>query len=365
MAVHKPRGVLVSRVSEGGAPTLFSLLPQPFQRWYAVGRLDKDSEGLLLVCNDSWVAQRLMDPGGLPKTYLVTVQGFPSEEALARLRAGGFELDGRRVRPMEVHVLAKAPRGGTRVLVVLHEGINRQIRRCFALFGHRVRRLQRVAVGPVGLGELEPGSWRELSPEEVCRLLEGAGLAPNARGDQKPAFGSGKTEPAALTIISGGQTGVDRAALDVALELGLPCGGFCPRGRKAEDGRIPDRYPLVELASSSYAERTRVNVETADATLIFSPSPLSGGTLLTAQLCATLGKPFLVVEPGDPQALLRARQWLSQVAPRVCNVAGPRESQCPGIYAEALTFLRALFLGLQAGGGIGREKPGEKEGPSR
>lgn len=177
LAVHKPRGVVVSRVGEGGAPTLFSLLPDPYGRWFAVGRLDKDSEGLILLCNDSRVAQHLMDPGVLGKTYLVTVRGLPSEEALDRLRAGGIELDGRRTLPMEVQRLGKAPRGGTRLVVVLHEGINRQIRRCFHLLGHRVRRLQRLAVGPVHLGDLEPGQFRELGREEVQQLLAAAGTA--------------------------------------------------------------------------------------------------------------------------------------------------------------------------------------------
>lgn len=176
VAFHKPRGVVVSRVSERGAPTLFMLLPEEFRGFYAVGRLDKDSEGLILLCNDSRVAQRLMDPGVLPKTYLVTVRGLPSEAALDRLRAGGMELDGRKTRPAEVRRLGKAPRGGTRLEVVLHEGINRQIRRLFHALGHRVRQLKRVAVGPVSLGDLQPGELRELSREEVLQLLKEAGL---------------------------------------------------------------------------------------------------------------------------------------------------------------------------------------------
>lgn len=176
VAFHKPRGVVVSRVREGGAPTLFMLLPDEFRGFFAVGRLDKDSEGLILLCDDSRVAQRLMDPGVLPKTYLVTVRGLPSEAALHRLRVGGLELDGRKTRPAEVRRLGKAPRGGTRLEVVLHEGINRQIRRCFHALGHRVRRLQRVAVGPVMLGKLQPGQLRELSRVEVVQLLAAAGL---------------------------------------------------------------------------------------------------------------------------------------------------------------------------------------------
>ncbi len=170
-AFHKPRGVLVSRVSEAGSPTLFELLPEHLRDWFCVGRLDKDSEGLLLLCISSVVAQRLMDPGGVAKRYVVTVQGLPDEEALARLRRGGLELDGRTTRPLEVRRLGKAPRGGTRLEVVLHEGINRQIRRLFARLGHRVRRIVRTGVGPVELGDLAPGASRELTPEEVRGLL--------------------------------------------------------------------------------------------------------------------------------------------------------------------------------------------------
>ncbi len=176
VAFHKPRGVVVSRVSQGGAPTLFALLPETFRGFFAVGRLDKDSEGLILLCDDSRVAQRLMDPGVLPKTYVVTVRGLPSEAALDLLRAGGMVLNGRKTRPAAVRRLGKAPRGGTRVEVVLHEGINRQIRRCFHALGHRVRRLQRVAVGPVTLGDLPPGHLRELQRAEVVQLLVEAGL---------------------------------------------------------------------------------------------------------------------------------------------------------------------------------------------
>src|SRR5437660_8666127 len=96
-------------------------------------------------------------------------------------------------------------------------------------------------------------------------------------------------------LISGGQTGVDRAALDVALELGLPCGGWCPRGRKAEDGVIPDRYPLAETPSPSYRQRTRWNVRDSDGTLILVRGRPTGGTALTLASARRLGKPVLVV----------------------------------------------------------------------
>ena len=88
-----------------------------------------------------------------------------------------------------------------------------------------------------------------------------------------------------LKIISGGQTGVDRGALDAALELDFPCGGRCPAGRLAEDGEIPERYPVVELANSGYAERTAHNVADAGGTLIIAHGPLMGGTRETLQFC--------------------------------------------------------------------------------
>jgi 23S rRNA pseudouridine2605 synthase len=169
-AFHKPRGVVVSRVSEAGARTVFELLPAPYCAWFAVGRLDKDSEGLVLFSDSSRFAQRLMDPGGLPKSYLVTVRGRPDENALAPMRAGGTAIAGRSARPVEVRHLGKAPRSGTRFEVVLHEGLNREIRRLFAAAGHKVRRLMRTAIGPLALGDLPAGSGRELLASEVGAL---------------------------------------------------------------------------------------------------------------------------------------------------------------------------------------------------
>src|SRR5437870_9182944 len=97
-------------------------------------------------------------------------------------------------------------------------------------------------------------------------------------------------------IISGGQTGVDRAALDVALELGLPCGGWCPKRRRAEDGPIPERYPLTETSSRAYPQRTRCNVLDSDGTLILTRGRPTGGTALTIQIAAESGKPYFVVD---------------------------------------------------------------------
>src|SRR5436309_586670 len=100
-------------------------------------------------------------------------------------------------------------------------------------------------------------------------------------------------------ILSGGQTGVDRAALDVALALGLPCDGWCPRGRKAEDGPLPDRYPLRETPTDAYAERTAWNVRDADGTLVLLRGRPSGGTALTIELADRYGKPCLVLDLSE------------------------------------------------------------------
>lgn len=154
-----------------------------------------------------------------------------------------------------------------------------------------------------------------------------------------------------ITIVSGGQTGVDRAALDVARALGLPCGGWVPRGRRAEDGRVPARYPLRETSSWKYPQRTRLNVRDSDATLILTRGEPTGGTSLTISFAGSEGRPCLVVDldAETGSALATARQWLVAHEVRVLNVAGPRESTAPGIAADAFQFLAALFAAEPGG----------------
>ncbi|GMQ90076.1 MAG: putative molybdenum carrier protein [Gammaproteobacteria bacterium] len=144
-------------------------------------------------------------------------------------------------------------------------------------------------------------------------------------------------------LISGGQTGVDRATLDVALELGIPCGGWCPRGRRAEDGVIPDKYPLRPTPAADYAQRTARNVRDADATLIISPIELSGGTALTVELARRYHKPYMVVDPTHALELGTVRGWFERYEVKTLNCAGPRESGYPGIYDQAVRFLRTLL----------------------
>jgi hypothetical protein len=151
------------------------------------------------------------------------------------------------------------------------------------------------------------------------------------------------------TIVSGGQTGVDRAALDAAMYLDIPHGGWCPLGRRAEDGVIPDRYQLQETESAAYSERTLANVLAADLTLVLSDGPLHGGTKLTANLAEQHGREFLLADLSagdDPQAHVTIGEWLLSNHPEVVNVAGPRESGRPGSYVRACCFLMALFRQL-------------------
>jgi predicted Rossmann fold nucleotide-binding protein DprA/Smf involved in DNA uptake len=145
-------------------------------------------------------------------------------------------------------------------------------------------------------------------------------------------------------IISGGQTGVDRAALDAALELGLEAGGWCPRGRRAEDGKIPERYPLRETTSWKYPVRTRKNVLESDGTLILTRGKPRGGTALTATLAEEFKKPCRVVDlAGHSGRVEDIRKWGRENAIQILNVAGPRESEAPGIYDQATRLLKKLL----------------------
>ena len=129
-------------------------------------------------------------------------------------------------------------------------------------------------------------------------------------------------------IVSGGQTGVDRAALDAAIELNIEHGGWCPAGRLAEDGTIPSRYALKETKSHEYPVRTEQNIADSTATLILHEGKIKGGTLLTRRLCYKRGKPYYTVKIGLPM-IDAVREWLAIQAPEVLNIAGPRESSAP------------------------------------
>jgi hypothetical protein len=162
-------------------------------------------------------------------------------------------------------------------------------------------------------------------------------------------------------IISGGQTGADRAGLDFAIHAGLKHGGYVPRGRKAEDGRIDERYNLAELSTSSYPARTRKNIEESDGTVIFSlERRLSDGTKLTRELADKLGKPVLHIYDSRkerrsyPDSLRLEIQALTDFLCsnkiEILNVAGPRESKEPGVY-EWTTMLRFSLNRAASGAG--------------
>ena len=148
-----------------------------------------------------------------------------------------------------------------------------------------------------------------------------------------------------MKIVSGGQTGVDRAALDVALELGIECGGWCPAGRGAEDGTIDARYPLRETPNANPTQRTEWNVRDSDATLILASGTRSPGTELTIETARRLGRPLYTFHAGSPEDVGMFRRWLQVYRVRTLYVAGPRESEAPGVYAKSRRILTALLGG--------------------
>jgi hypothetical protein len=147
-------------------------------------------------------------------------------------------------------------------------------------------------------------------------------------------------------IISGGQTGVDRGALDAALEASFPCGGWCSEGRRAEDGEIPERYPVTELASRAYLARTKRNVLDADATLIIFFGDLAGGTREPFQICEASGKPVLTIDgtaKSVDEAAVEAAAFIRLHAIAVLDVAGPRESSHAGAAQYSKQVVSAML----------------------
>jgi hypothetical protein len=147
-------------------------------------------------------------------------------------------------------------------------------------------------------------------------------------------------------IVSGGQTGADRAALDAALELGIPHGGWAPLGRWAEDGEIDSRYRLRETPTPEPAVRTEWNVRDSDATVIFSHGPLNGGSALTEAMTRRYDRPVLSIdleEADHDAALRRLREWLAEHRPATLNVAGPRASEDARIYPAVRAILLSAF----------------------
>ena len=170
VVLHKPPGVLSSRASQGGKPTVYDLLPREAATLPHVGRLDADSEGLLLLSNDGALAQALTHPSRhVEKEYEVILDRAFDTKFVPKLLKGIYLEEGR-AKAAHVHV-----GGANNLRVVLTQGINRQIRRMFAALGYKVKRLTRTRLGPLRLGRLPRGAWRELSAREVDLLRKAAG----------------------------------------------------------------------------------------------------------------------------------------------------------------------------------------------
>jgi len=175
MALHKPPGYLVTLRDPLGRPTVKTLVPKLPEGVFPVGRLDRDSEGLLFLTNDGELAFRLTHPRyEVPKVYLVRVAGSVPAEAIVRLEAG-IVIEGRKTAPAKVKALEKRE-AFTVLQVEIHEGRKREIRMMFAAIGHEVLRLERTSFGGIRLERLEPGRWRFLKDAEVRRLRRLVGL---------------------------------------------------------------------------------------------------------------------------------------------------------------------------------------------
>lgn len=173
--LHKPVGYLTTRVDPGGRATVYDLIRDLPQWVFPVGRLDRDTSGLLVLTNDHRLGQRLTDPEHeVAKTYHAKVRGVPEEAVLQVLREGAPLDDGTLARPAEVKALGAARDGRTWLEIVLREGKNRQVRRMCAGVGHDVEELVRVRIGKLELAGLAVGAWRVLTTEEIALLVAGA-----------------------------------------------------------------------------------------------------------------------------------------------------------------------------------------------
>lgn len=183
--LHKPRGYVTTMSDELGRRCVKELVEDAPERVYPIGRLDKDSEGLLLMTNDGDFANLIMHPSHhVSKTYRVTVRPAVSDEQLTQL-SSGVVIDDKKTAPAVIHVLEKEP-GRVVLQITIHEGRNRQIRKMCEAVGLEVARLKRTTVGPLKLGMLQPGEWRELKPAEVG-MLRNAVKTMEETKPQKPA----------------------------------------------------------------------------------------------------------------------------------------------------------------------------------
>lgn len=151
-------------------------------------------------------------------------------------------------------------------------------------------------------------------------------------------------------IISGGQTGVDRAALDAAMAGGIVCGGWCPEGRHADDGKIPERYPLQETVGMDPTVRTENNVRDADATLMVYRGELQGGTAYAVLMAEHLKRPVLALNLDEAPDPARIAEWISGHDVRILYIGGQRESSSPGIYQAARTLIEDILVACRERG---------------
>ena len=150
-------------------------------------------------------------------------------------------------------------------------------------------------------------------------------------------------------IISGGQTGVDQAALEVAIKLNIPHGGWCPKGRIAENGTIPRKYLVVETESSDYSVRTKLNIRDSDGTLVLLPSStkkITNGTMLTIQEAKEKKRPLLIIDLSRNPDIESMTKWIRTNNIEALNIAGPRESQSPGINKLSVLFLEKAIASI-------------------
>lgn len=168
--LHKPAGFLSTVNDPQGRPIVTDLLPQVKERVYPVGRLDLDTEGALLLSNDGELAQKILHPSHeVNKTYVAKVKGKPNTKKLAAL-SRGITLEGRKTWPADIEVLQTEPQATT-IKIIIHEGRKRQVRKMFDAVGHPVLQLKRTAYGQLELGDLRPGKYRFLSPEDIKMIF--------------------------------------------------------------------------------------------------------------------------------------------------------------------------------------------------
>jgi pseudouridine synthase len=259
IALHKPKGYVTTRQDQYGRRTVYDLLPERFHSLFHVGRLDRDSEGIILLTNEGEVANRMLHPSfGITKEYWADVEGKPTSEQLHRLTEG-VEDEGETLRAEEVRRLHQVDENVFRLQLVLREGKKREVRRMLAAVGHPVRRLIRRRFGPVSLGELPSGKWRVVTPAELASLRakptkSPAGAAKPTDAGKRPAGGAkpgpgaakkpgGAGKPAGGGAKTGG--GAKRAAakdFGGAKKAGGAGKGDGPPGKKAGGTKRPSRF---------------------------------------------------------------------------------------------------------------------------